>query len=75
MQLMKPHLDDGCDEFDQEAGQLEEGGVEVVEVVHDQALDVAAIMILHAAAGRQRPGKPRTFSEHRTWQWQQAARG
>ena len=39
-------LDDGSDELDEEARQLHEGGIEGVEVVHDQPLDVRAIVIL-----------------------------
>ena len=33
-------LDDGRDQLQQEARHLEQGGVEVVEEVHDEALDV-----------------------------------
>ena len=40
------HLDDGSDELHKEAGKAQEGGVEVVEEVHDQALDVGPIMVL-----------------------------
>ena len=43
---MSAHLDDGGDELHQEAGKAQQGGVEVVEEVHDQALDVGAIMVL-----------------------------
>ena len=39
-------LDDRGDELNQEARQLHEGGVEGVEVVHDQALDVGPIVVL-----------------------------
>ena len=40
------YLDDRCDELYEEAWQLHEGRVEGVEVVHDEPLDVGAIMIL-----------------------------
>ena len=40
------HLDDGRDELQQEAGHAQQGGVEVVQEVHDQALDVAAVVVL-----------------------------
>ena len=40
------YLDDGRDELEQEAADFEEGGVEVVQEVHDEALDVGAIMVL-----------------------------
>lgn len=40
------HLDDGGDELQEEPGELQEGGVEVVEEVHDQALDVGAVVVL-----------------------------
>ena len=40
------HLDDGGDELEQEARHLKQAGVEVVKVVHDQALDVRPVMIL-----------------------------
>ena len=39
-------LDDRGDELNEEAGQLHEGGVEGVEVVHDEALDVGPIVVL-----------------------------
>lgn len=37
----RANLDDGRDELLQEAGQLEEGGPEVVQQIDEQALDVA----------------------------------
>ena len=40
------YLDDGGDELHQEAGEAQERWEEVVEEVHDQALDVRAIMVL-----------------------------
>ena len=39
-------LDDRRDELNEEAWQLHEGGVESVEVVHDQSLDMRSIMVL-----------------------------
>ena len=39
-------LNDRSDELNEEAWQLHEGGIEGVEVVHDQALDVRSIMVL-----------------------------
>ena len=42
----QPDLDDGGDELQQEAWHFEEAGEEVVEKVHDQALDVGAVMVL-----------------------------
>ena len=39
-------LDDGGDELDQEAGHTQQGGIEVVQEVHDEALDVAAVVVL-----------------------------
>lgn len=39
-------LDDGRDELQQEARHLEQRGVEVVEEVHDEALDVRAVRVL-----------------------------
>ena len=54
------HLDDRRDELDKEAGHLQERGVEVVQVVHDEALDVAAVLVLvrhdHHLAVPQRLG-------------------
>ena len=44
--LALAHLDDGRDELQQEAVDLEEGGVEVVQKVHDEALDVGAVVVL-----------------------------
>lgn len=41
-----PYPDDGCDELHQEAWQLEQGWVEVVEEIHDEALDVGTVVIL-----------------------------
>jgi hypothetical protein len=38
--------DDGGDELHQEAWDLEEGGIEGVEEVHDEPLDVGAIVVL-----------------------------
>ena len=40
------HLDNGGDELKQEALDFEQGGVEVVQEVHDEPLDVGAIMVL-----------------------------
>ncbi len=40
------YLDNGCDELEQKAVDFEEGWVEVVQEVHDEALNVGAIMIL-----------------------------
>jgi hypothetical protein len=40
------YLDDGRDEFKQEAADFEEGGIEVVQEVHDEALDVGTIVVL-----------------------------
>lgn len=40
------HLDDGGDKLHQEAGHFQQRGVEVVQEVHDEALDVAAVMVL-----------------------------
>ena len=37
---------DRCNEFDQELGHLEQGRVEVVEVVQDEAFDMRTIVIL-----------------------------
>ena len=52
-------LDDGRDELQQEARHAEQGGVEVVEEVHDEALDVRAVMVLvghdHEVAVAQLP--------------------
>ena len=53
-------LDNRRDELHQEAGHLQQRGVEVVQVVHDEALDVAAILVLishdHDLAVAQRLG-------------------
>ena len=43
---MRTNLDDGCDELDEESGDLEERGEEVVEEVDEQPLDVRSILIL-----------------------------
>jgi len=40
------YLDDGGDELQEEAWQLEQAGVEVVEEVHDESLDVGAVVVL-----------------------------
>lgn len=51
MGVARAHLDDGRDELHQEARHLEQRGVEGVHEVHDEALDVAAVVVLQA--GRQ----------------------
>lgn len=42
------HLDDGSDELHKEPRDPQQGGVEVVQEVHDEALDVAAVMVLQS---------------------------
>lgn len=41
-----PRFDDGRDELDEEARNAQQGGVEGVEEVHDEALDVGAVVVL-----------------------------
>ena len=46
LKTLGARLDDGRDELQQEARHLEQRGVEVVEEVHDEALDVRAVCVL-----------------------------
>ena len=45
-QPLGAHLDDGRDELHQEARHLEQAGVEVVQEVHDEPLDVRPVVVL-----------------------------
>ena len=45
-QMENRYLDDRCDELNKEPWQLHEGWVEGVKIVHDQTLDVRAIVVL-----------------------------
>ena len=42
------YLDNGRDELQQEARHPQQSGVEGVQKVHNEALDVAAVVVLHS---------------------------
>ncbi len=52
------YLDDGSNEFQEEAGDPQQRGEEAVQEVHDEALDVRAVVVLvghdHEVAVAQR---------------------